>query len=66
MLRQRDDARAAVTIAARAAHVAQGNADGCFRVAAFHAQVLSQLSHAITSQWFLETSAALILGQNHE
>ena len=47
MLRQRDDARAAVTIAARAAHVAQGNADGCFRVAAFHAQV--QIDHAVAT-----------------
>jgi hypothetical protein len=27
---------------------------------------LSQLSQAMTRQWCLETSAALIFGQNHE
>ena len=39
MLRQRDDARSTVPVAARALHVAQRNADGGIRVARLNAQV---------------------------
>ena len=47
MLRQRDDARPAVPVAARALHVAQRNADRGLRVARLNAQV--QIDHGVAT-----------------
>ena len=70
MTRQRDDTRAFMPLAARAAHVAKCNTDRSFMVSRLHTQI--QIDHRPATvagnnkPMMLDVSAAEIFGQNHE
>jgi len=66
MLRQRDNARATMPIAARTLNIAQRNADRRFRIAGLKSKstTVPQLSQAIVNQRCFDVRAAAIFGQN--
>ena len=66
MLRQRDNVRATMPIAARTLNIAQRNADRRFRIAGLKSKstTVPQLSQAIVNQRCFDVRAAAIFGQN--